>query len=380
MIPAVAAPGVCWDATRPPTYNPQTRRAAVFSYADVRRVLHTDGVTLSQREVAATPEGARHPNRLFMWSQDDPEHARSRALLEGPFRVALRGLGPQIAARTHARLDAILAAGTGRFDVTRTLALVPYDIISLLIGAPIGDLPRFLGWLAEVNATPHDADPPPQHDMLTYFGELIDRGRTDPQPGLLADLLAAQAAGGVDDDAVLASLWGLYAAGTDTTGTAFSSLLLALTTVPGLLERARTRPELMPAIVEETLRLDPPFTTEPVQALQPVAFDGVKVLAGEMVDGWITAANRDPAVFDDPHTIRLDRPNRAEHLAFGTGLHHCLGAPLARLELRTMARVLLGRLGEFPGLRWAPELPHVRTAGVVHRFNALQFTYQGDRP
>jgi cytochrome P450 len=374
MIPAVTAPEVAWDATQPPTWDPQARRATLFSYADVRRMLDTDGVTLSQQEHPPAERDRHHPNASFMWSLDGAEHDRQREKLEEPFGRALKGLPPVIEARTNAHLDAIVAQRVGRFDIVQTLGRIPYEIIGSLIGAPLTDADRFLGWLDAAYSSPA-AQMPVQEDMQQYFRAHIDRARTNPPPGLLADLLAA----GLDDRELLIILWGLYAAGTDTTSTALASLLLLLTTEPGLLDLAAAAPgKRIAAIVEESLRLDPPLALmEPVTALRQVAFDGVVLRPGETMQGWVTTANRDPRAWgDDAHRFRLDRPNR-DHLTFGAkdNLHYCLGAPLARLELRTMLRVIMGRLDELPGLRWDPDLPAERRAGVIHRFVSLWMAY-----
>jgi len=378
-VPRISAPEVAWDARAAPTYDPRGRRAAVFSYEDVVRALRTDGVTMSQHYA---PDEARtkHPNMSFMWSWDGRAHDDRRRLLEEPLQRALRGLAPLIRERMNVRLDEALASTERTFDVIRTLALVPYDVITVLIGAPLEDTELFLGWLEQANNATLETMPLQEDTMQAYFGGLIRRARLDPQPGFLGDLLRAQADGTtfdgipIGDWDILASLWGIYSAGTDTTGTSFASIFLALVDDPDLMARLRARPELITPLVEEGLRLDPAFTTARADTLTDVRFGEVVIPAGTTVSAWLTSANRDPAVFDRPDELVLDRrPN--PHLGFGQGLHLCLGAPLARLELREMLKVFVSRLAEVPGIRWEPDLPYGRRAGIVHRYTSLHFAY-----
>jgi cytochrome P450 len=378
-VPRISAPEIEWDPRKRPWYDARRRRAAVFSYADVLRVLHTDGITMSQQYAPAQPR-TKHPNLSFIWSWDGAAHDDRRALLEEPFKRALRGIVPLIQQRTNDRIEEILRAGTGGFDAMRTLALVPYDVITALIGAPLEDTDLFLSWLEEANASTLDDMPLQEDTMQAYFRRLIEDARGRSRPGLLDELVRAQAAGAtvagkpLDDWDILAMLWGMYSAGTDTTGNSFASTLLLLVDDPALFARVRERPELIKDLVEEALRLDPAFTTARADTVRDVDFSGVHVPAGTTVEAWIPSANRDPDVFPDPDVVRLDRrPN--PHLTFGNGLHLCLGAPLARLELKEMLRVLFARLDELPGLRWDPDAPCERRAGIVHRYSELHFTF-----
>jgi cytochrome P450 len=375
----VSAPEIQWDPSRPPIYDSVGRRATVFNHADVLRVLRTDGATMTQQYGPTADREDEHPNRSFMWAWDGKAHDDRRKLLEEPFTRALRGIVPAIQARTNARIDEVLRLGTGTFDVMTTLSLVPYDIISVLIGAPLEDTALFLEWLEEANSSSIDGMPR-QDRMRDYFLGLIERARKDRGDGLLDHLLRAQADGvtldgrPIRDRDILASLWGMYSAGTDTTGNSFASLFLMVVDDAELLRAVRQEPELIGSVVEEALRLDPAFPLVTHETLQPVRFGDLVVPEGTRVAAWITAANRDPAVFDDPDRLKpLRRPN--PHLTFGNGSHLCLGAPLARLELREMLRVVLSRLEELPNLRWDPDRSYARSPGIVHRFTHLQFAH-----
>jgi len=140
---------------------------------------------------------------------------------------------------------------------------------------------------------------------------------------------------------------------------------------PTLAAMIRERPELGASVVEEALRLDPAFTTVTHETVREVRFGDVVAPPETKVAAWISSANRDPAVFEDPGVMRLGR-KPSPHLTFGNGLHLCLGAPLARVELREMLRVIASRLDELPRLRVAE---HARRAGIVHRFTRLEFRY-----
>jgi cytochrome P450 len=375
----ISAPEIQWDPTRPPTYDAAARRATVFNHADVLRVLHTDGMTMTQQYGPTADREDEHPNRSFMWAWDGKAHDDRRRLLEEPFTRALRGIVPTIRERTNARIDEILRLGAGSFDVMSTLALVPYDIISALIGAPLEDTALFLEWLDEANSSSIDGMPR-QDRMRDYFFGLMERARGARGDGLLDHLLRAQADGvtldghPIRDRDILASLWGMYSAGTDTTGNSFASLFLMVLDDAELLGALRQQPDLGGSVVEETLRLDPAFPLVTHETLRPVRFGDLEVPEGTKVAAWITSANRDPAVFDEPDLLKpLRRPN--PHLTFGNGLHLCLGAPLARLELREMLRVLLSRLDELPHLRWDRDRSYERRPGIVHRFASLHFAY-----
>jgi cytochrome P450 len=370
----LSAPEIEWDPLRAPVYDAAAHRASVYAHADVLRVLNTDGVTMTQQYGPAADQGDEHPNRSFMWAWDGKAHDDRRRLLEEPFTRALKGIVPIVQERTTARLDELRRDGARTFDLMTTLALVPYDVITVLIGAPLEDTALFLEWLEEANSSAIDRMPA-QNAMREYFLRLIARAKSERRGGLLDHLVEAQAAGvtldgrPITDRDILASLWGMYSAGTDTTGNSFASLFVMVATDLELQAALRDAPELILSAVEEALRLDPAFPTVGHETLVPVRFGDVLVPAGTSVLGWISAANRDPRVFDDPSVMRLGRkPN--PHLAFGNGLHLCLGAPLARIELREMLRVLLAR-----DERWELR-DYERRAGIVHRFTRLEIAFR----
>ncbi|MEO8631940.1 MAG: hypothetical protein ABI466_01175, partial [Chloroflexota bacterium] len=222
----LSAPEVEWDPLRAPTYDAATKRASVFAHSDVLRVLDTDGITMTQQYGPAADREDEHPNRSFMWAWDGKAHDDRRRLLEQPFTRALKGIASVVRERTTARLHEIQRTGAPTFDLMTTLALVPYDVVTVLIGAALEDAALFLEWLEEANSSTIDGMPR-QDAMREYFLRLIGRAKKERRGGLLDHLVEAQAAGvtlderPITDRDILASLWGMYSAGTDTTGNSF---------------------------------------------------------------------------------------------------------------------------------------------------------------
>jgi cytochrome P450 len=207
------------------------------------------------------------------------------------------------------------------------------------------DLARFWGSVRGVKAALAA-----HAEMCEYLRAFIARRRSEPRDDLLSALIAAEEAGDSLSDAdVLATCQLLLVAGHETTTHLIGNGLLALLQRPEGLERLHAEPQIVPSAVEELLRFEGPIQTISRQALEEVEIDGKRVLAGQYVNLFLAAANRDPAQFSDPDRLDLVRADN-KHLAFGAGIHYCLGAPLARLE----AAVALGALARrFPRLRLA---------------------------
>jgi cytochrome P450 len=211
---------------------------------------------------------------------------------------------------------------------------------------------------------------------VRFFEELIAQRRRSPQAGLVDELLAAQAAGHLVDGRPMTD-WDLIgyfamllAAGVDTTSTSIGNALLFLTEF-GHWERLRADPSLIPNAVEETLRWYPGFPGVRRYVLADTELGGHRLSAGQWATGWLTSANRDPRQFPDPDVFDIHRrPNR--HLTLGVGRHHCLGAPLARLELRILLEEAVRRL---PGLRRDPAASLRRRVWLVDPVEEAHFTF-----
>jgi cytochrome P450 len=149
----------------------------------------------------------------------------------------------------------------------------------------------------------------------------------------------------------------LIVAGNETTRNLMGNCVYRLAREPGLFERLRSEPALVPALIEEALRLDAPVQLLARTCTQPLALDGVPIAAGERVLFHLASANRDERAFEDADSFRLDRPNARDHVAFGAGAHVCPGAYLARMETRVVLELLLARVEKLalaPGYVWDP--------------------------
>ncbi len=217
---------------------------------------------------------------------------------------------------------------------------------------------------------------PSQPDQRAFFEELIARRRASPQEGLVDELIAAQAAGHLVDAApmsdldLVGSFAMMLAAGVDTTAASVGNALLFLTEY-GHWDALRADPSLIPNAVEETLRWCPAFAGVRRYVIADTMLGGQAVAAGQWATGWLSSANRDPERFADPDTFDIQRRSNA-HLTFGTGRHYCLGAPLARLELRILVEEAVARL---PGLRRNVTRPISRREWMVDGLDEAHFLF-----
>ncbi|GAA3929187.1 cytochrome P450 [Actinomadura viridis] len=293
-----------------------------------------------------------------MLGMDPPGHTRLRGLVAKAFTARrVEALRPRVEEITGELLDGIAARGEA--DLIDDFAVpLPIQVICELLGVPAADRGRFRRWTAVITAPVLS---PEMYDRWReaagafngYLLEVFAERRAHPQDDLVSGLLGAR-----DGDAALseADLLGtimlLIIAGHETTVNLIGNAVLALLTTPGQRALLRGRPELLPGAIEEFLRHDGPVerATQRI-ALEDMEIAGTRIPQGAWVHVSLGAAGRDPAAFDAPDTLDVTRaPHR--HLAFGHGIHFCLGAPLARLE----ARIAIGGLLErFPDL--APAVP-----------------------
>jgi cytochrome P450 len=342
-----------------------TRHAEVFS------VLRDARFSSNSRHQAGYPQfvelarqvGLGDVRELFervMLFADPPDHTRLRRIVNKAFTArAVEEMRPRIAAIVDQMLDAV--APEGGADLVEALAFpLPVTVISEMLGVPLEDHEQLRGWTAEAVKALDPSDdimvlfPAAQamREMRVYFDDLVERRRRDPGPDLLSALIAAEDEGDrLSRDELLDTAILLYGAGHETTVNLIAGGALNLLRHPGELDRLRGEPALITSAVEELLRFGPPVQLTARIATEDVELAGQPVAKGTEVVALIAAANRDPDVFPDPARLDIGRPDN-RHLAFGGGIHHCLGAPLARIE----GQEALGRLvRRFPDVALADE-------------------------
>ncbi|MFF7230400.1 cytochrome P450 [Streptomyces sioyaensis] len=331
----------------------------VTRYAEARFVLGDQRFSRALGAVHDEPrqsEGRRDSGILGM---DPPDHTRLRTLVAKAFTVRqVEKLRPQVRQLTQELLDELEAAGPPADLVDRYALPIPVAVICRMLGVPAEDRSRFRVWsdaalsTSSLTAAEFDAN---LEELRAYMGQLIEEHRQAPQDDLMTALIDARDVGDRLSELELVDLCvGILVAGHETTATQIPNFVLALLDHPGQLALLREQPQLIGNAVEELLRFVPlgSGAGQPRYATEDVEVGGTLVRAGTPVLIAMGAANRDALRFEAPGTLDISRPAN-QHLGFGHGVHHCLGAPLARLELQEALGALLTR---FPGLQLAGDV------------------------
>jgi cytochrome P450 len=306
-------------------------------------------------------------NASTMLSSDPPEHTRLRGLVSKAFTPRrIEALRPRIQQIVDELLDPITDGG--RMDVIEDLAYpLPVIVIAEMLGVPPEHRGDFKRWSDDIVATLGGPMTPPDvierarvstGELAAYFLDVIAARRKEPRDDLISALIAAEERGDVlSEQEMLATLILLLAAGNETTTNLIGNGMLALLRNPDQLEKLRGNvddPRLVESAVEEFLRYDGPVQATGRVALEPVEIaDGAVVEEGQIAFCLLAAADRDPAAFADPERLDIARQDN-KHVAFGYGIHFCLGAPLARAEGQAAFASLLRRI---PRPRLAVEEP-----------------------
>ena len=338
----------------------------VTRYADVRTVLTDPRLA---KDVHRWPGGGRsRPSEAtgvyaHMLHADPPDHTRLRRLVQKVFTPRPAALRPRAEEIAAGLLEEMAAAGGDVIDLLGAYARpLPIAVLCELLGIPVADRT----WIAVTVAA---YDERAEHErvereLAAYFTELIAARRAEPGDDLVSALVAARgnangAADGLTANELLSAVFLLVMAGFDTTVNLIASGTLALLTHPGEQTRLRQDPSLLPAAVEELLRFTNPVNHANDRfTIEDVPVGDVVIPAGEWVLPATSSANRDSARFPDPDRLDLDR-DTSGHLAFGHGVHYCLGAPLARMEAEVTLGALLAR---FPRMSLA--VPQRSSAGA----------------
>ena len=338
------------------TVGPMTF-ALVARYADVTAGLR-DHEHLSSVGPPPPPQAyqGRFAGARNMLGSDPPQHSRLRRLVSRDFTPRrIRELEPRIREIAKELLDKVETRGT--FDVMADLAnVLPVTVIAEMLGVPPELNATFKRWsdriIGDGNNTPGNPPAPEVvrvvDELGDYFTAEIEKRRANPGPDLVSALVAAHDEGDVMSAADLLSfITLLLVAGNETTTNLIGNGMLALGRNPDQLDALKHNPAMLPRAIEEMLRYDGPVQSTVRFTKEPVQLGGAEIPSGAFALMIVAAADRDPAQFKEPEKFDITRdPN--DHVAFGEGIHFCIGAPLARMEARIAFEAMLER---FPRLR-----------------------------
>jgi cytochrome P450 len=370
-----ARPGV-WDPTRAP-HTDETGAHNLYAYDQVMRVL-TDGEAFSA-DYGIRPEDypGVNPMMIGLWMAGDPRHQDLRKAVAEPFhRGRTEELRQQLRRLVDGLIDQVLARGDGQVELVGDVSK-PYHLQATcrLLGLDPSRAPTFDRWITSAAEAMAVDAVQPDPEQADFWLELIQERRAAPQTGLVDDLIAAQAAGyriagqPMSEWDLVGYFGMLLAAGYETISGIANTIVFA--EASGDLDALCANHLLLEGAIEESLRFYPPFPMTRRMAIADVDLGGYRVRPEEWVVGWISAANRDPKRFPDPDIFDVRRsPN--PHLSFGWGSRHCLGAPMARLEMLVGLEAIVERL---PGLRRDRSQALERTYGIVDPLVALPCTF-----
>jgi cytochrome P450 len=365
----------------------------VLGYEEARLVLNDHRITKDMAAALATDPDVADPGlpgpelSHHMLNVDPPDHTRLRRIVAEAFRPSrVRMLEGAIRRSSDRLLDRLAEAGP---DATVDLVggyahPLPFDVIGDLLGVPLEHREELHGWFAVLLA-PRIGDPSAEvvaasDHIVDFLRQMVTTARRDPGDDLVGLLVRANDADQLDERELLSTLFQLVVAGHDTTTSLIGSGVVALLDHPDKRGLLLDDPELLTAAIEELLRYTSPVPHATFRAVaEEMPLGDVRMASGRQVLVCLAAANRDPGAFERPDELDLTR-DRPQHLAFGHGIHHCLGAPLARLEARIAFGSLMSR---FPALRLAvprAELEWTHGDGLVIRGLANLPVHLGDGP
>ncbi len=360
-------------------------------YDDVTRILRSNEVSrdidehlvIDETDPAAIRRRQRRTAKTIL-NLDPPDHTRLRRLVSKAFTpTAVERLRPRIEAMVDERLDA--ATERGAIELIDDLAFpVPFLVISELLDMPTDRTDELRDWSLALTATleldaslaDFEAGEHAIMQLVPYLVEIIEARRANPGDDLLSALISVEDDGDtLSPEELISFVVLLYVAGHETTVNLIGNGVHALMRHPDQLARWRSDPSLDTSAVDELLRYDGPVQQTARVPLVPITFTGAggeQIVAepGRLVLTVLGAGNHDPAVFDAPDVLRLDRPNAAKHLSFGGGIHYCLGASLAKLEAGIAITRLIRR---FERIELAGD-PHWRGRVTIRGVDHLPLT------
>ncbi len=349
----------------PVHWSPLMQVWVLTRYADILTVLRDHIHFSSERTRATHPlvlqmEAYRQASGPIgraptMLSLDPPSHTQIRNLVNKAFT-------PKVVQRSRAHIEELAGKliddlpDPNKIDVVSDLAVpLPVIVIAEILGVPSSDWDRFKTWSANIAGGlggPFQAPDSLQvaqdssNELAEYFREQINLRRSEPREDLLSALVAAEEQGDLlSEDELLATCILLLVAGNETTSNLIGNGMLALLANPDQRRRLQDDPSLLPLAVDEMLRYDGPAQMTSRIVTEEMTFEGKNLEPGQVILAVLGAANRDPGQFPEPDRFDVGRSNN-RHLAFGLGIHHCLGAPLAVAEAQIAIGTLLKRIPE----------------------------------
>jgi len=346
-----------------------TRHAEVDTLLKDERFAKNPRATLTPEQLRKLPwiPPMFRPLERNMLDLDPPDHTRLRALVHKAFTPRLI---EQMRARVQTLADELLEAAARKreMDLIRDYALpLPLTIITEILGVPTQDRDKFHRWSKAIVSISSFSMPwlviPDIWRFSRYLRGFFKLRRASSGDDLTSALIQVEEAGDkLSEDELMAMIFILLIAGHETTVNLIGSGTLELLRHPDQLEKLRRDPALIKTAVEELLRYTAPvFMSTERYARADVTVQSVTIPRGELTFGVIGSANRDETVFENPEALDITRENN-KHLAFGQGIHYCLGAPLARLEAQIAINTLLRRMPDLrlkdspESLRWRPSL------------------------
>ena len=366
---------------RDPVHRSGLMNAWLFTrHADIDTILRDHRLfsndprkgTLSRRQRAGLPAD----DEFTMLFLDPPDHKRLRALVNKAFTPkAVNALEPHIRSLLSSLLDDI--DDPAGFDLMQAVAQpLPVIVIAEMLGIPPEDRAQFKIWSDQrartlepsIDARERALADAANKALNDYFRPIIEERRAAPQDDIVSALAQAEEEGDrLTELEMLNMLRLLLIAGNETTTNLIGNGVLALLRHPDQLQRLRDDPSLIPLAVDELLRFDSPVQTDFRRALEDCEVNGFPLKKRDNIVLLLGAANRDPDVFDEPDRLDVGRGDRS-HLSFGRGIHHCIGAPLARLEGRIVLEMLLERYSQ---INLRGEQPRFRNSIVLRGLESL---------
>jgi cytochrome P450 len=342
----------------------------VSRYADIAAVLRDPQTFSSDKGGLRTRGGTAIKDErtagTMLNQTDDPQHHRLRALVNRGFTPrAIATLTGELRRRGAALLDAV---GDEPFDFVRAFAReLPSQAICLVLGVPAEDQPELLDWLdagiEDESTSILSADT--MRRIRHYATDLIAHKRANPDPGIMSTIVHARddTGSGLSDEELIAFFALLFPAGAETTRSALAGAVHAFATNPEQFDRLCDDPSLVPTAVEEIIRWTTPSIYKRRTASVDAELNGVTIAARDKVTIWEMSANRDERAFPDPFRFDIGRAPNA-HLGFGWGMHFCLGASLARLEIATTLELLAERVARVEAVGEPTWTPNNRLHGL----------------